>query len=114
VPEWRHYFKFCNAVAYQWQLSTDNGATFNIINDNSNYSGTTTLNLQLAAIPSSWTGYIYRCVNSNSFMEPFMIRFFNTWTGAVNNQWENPGNWSCSTVPDIYTDVVIESGNNCT
>lgn len=28
----------------------------------------------------------------------------------TSNQWENPGNWSCGTVPDLFTDVVIGSG----
>ncbi|MEP6676402.1 MAG: hypothetical protein ABJA78_14670 [Ferruginibacter sp.] len=30
-----------------------------------------------------------------------------TWTGTVNNDWGNPGNWSCSTTADENTDVVI-------
>lgn len=99
-----------NAVAYQWQVSTDNGVTFTNINDNANYSGTTTTTLQLSNISSSWTGYQYRCFSSNFETDLYTIRFYNTWTGAVNNQWENPGNWSCGTVPDLFTDVVIEGG----
>lgn len=34
----------------------------------------------------------------------------NTWTGAVNTAWENAGNWSCNSVPDSITNVVISSG----
>ncbi len=34
----------------------------------------------------------------------------NTWTGLVNALWENAGNWSCGRVPDINTDVMINSG----
>jgi len=34
----------------------------------------------------------------------------NTWTGLVNELWENAGNWSCGRVPDINTDVIINSG----
>jgi hypothetical protein len=35
----------------------------------------------------------------------------NTWTGAVNSSWENPGNWSCGIVPNDPTiNVVINSG----
>jgi len=98
------------AANYQWQLSTDNGASFNNITDNVNYSGTTTIALQLTGIPSSWTGYQYRCVAGGVDTETFTIRFYNTWTGAVNNQWENPGNWSCGAIPDIYTDVVVNPG----
>ena len=99
-----------DAASYQWQVSTDNGATFTNISDNANYNGTATIALQLATIPSSWTGYQYRCVADGLETETFTIRFYNTWTGAINNQWENPGNWSCGTVPDIYTDVVVNPG----
>lgn len=34
----------------------------------------------------------------------------NTWTGLVNELWENTGNWSCGRVPDVNTDVMINSG----
>ena len=34
----------------------------------------------------------------------------NYWTGAVSNNWEDPGNWSCGTVPDNNTIAVISSG----
>lgn len=29
------------------------------------------------------------------------------WTGAVNNEWNNPGNWNTGTVPDETTNTVI-------
>lgn len=34
----------------------------------------------------------------------------NSWTGAVDNNWGNAGNWSCNSVPTATTDVVISSG----
>jgi len=34
----------------------------------------------------------------------------NTWTGAANNAWENPANWSCGQLPGIHSNVVINSG----
>lgn len=34
----------------------------------------------------------------------------NIWTGVVNQLWETPGNWSCGRIPDIDTDVIINSG----
>ena len=33
----------------------------------------------------------------------------NVWTGAINNDWNNPGNWSCF-IPDLTTDVALGSG----
>ena len=34
----------------------------------------------------------------------------NVWTGAVNQAWENPGNWQCGYVPQGYSTVVIGAG----
>ena len=34
----------------------------------------------------------------------------NNWTGSVNSAWENPGNWSCGSVPGENT-VVYVTGN---
>jgi len=33
----------------------------------------------------------------------------NKWTGSVSTAWENPGNWSCTRIPDANTDVEIPS-----
>lgn len=33
------------------------------------------------------------------------------WTGAIDNTWENPANWSCNNLPTSTSDVVIYSGN---
>lgn len=32
------------------------------------------------------------------------------WMGSVDSLWENAGNWSCGRVPDINTNVIINSG----
>ncbi len=34
--------------------------------------------------------------------------YTNTWTGALNANWHQPGNWSCLMVPNDTMDVVIE------
>jgi hypothetical protein len=34
----------------------------------------------------------------------------NTWTGAVDSNWNTSGNWSCNAVPTSNSDVVINSG----
>ena len=96
------------ATSYQWQV--DAGSGFVNINDNANYSGTASFTLQLITIPSSFNGYKYRCLYDGNLSVITVIKFLNTWTGAVNNNWENPSNWSCGTLPDNYTDVVINSG----
>jgi cyanophycinase-like exopeptidase len=94
---------------YQWQL--DNGTGFYNINNNVNYTGATTNTLSLSNIPSSWYGYTYRCVvNGLNNSSTASLRFTNTWTGTINTDWGNAGNWQCNAIPDIYTDVQIGNG----
>jgi Lamin Tail Domain len=33
-----------------------------------------------------------------------------SWTGAVNTDWNNAGNWTCGTIPTITSEVVIDGG----
>jgi subtilisin-like proprotein convertase family protein len=49
---------------YQWQVSTDGGATFANIADGAVYSGTTTTTLSLTAAPQSYNNNRYRLVVS--------------------------------------------------
>jgi hypothetical protein len=44
------------------------------------------------------------------FSKTFYLQVTNQWTGAVNNLWENSGNWSCGKVPNASTDVILTSG----
>ncbi len=93
---------------YQWQLNAGSGFA-NILN-NSFYSGTNTATLQITNAPTLWYGYQYRCVVAGSNSYAVSLQFLNTWTGAINNTWENGSNWSCGVIPDANTDVVINSG----
>lgn len=95
---------------YKWLVSTDGGPYLDIA-PGPNYTGINTATLQLSNIPSSFSGNRYLClVNGGLYSTAFYLQVGNTWTGAVNNAWENPGNWSCGKVPDASTDVVINSG----
>ena len=94
--------------SYQWKLDTGNG--FVNIADNTNYTGTNTSSLQLNNIPSSWNGYKYACVSNSIWSKVFSLQFANRWIGLSGTAWDNPLNWSCGTVPDSNTDVVINSG----
>lgn len=94
---------------YQWELSTDS-VNFSAITDNSNFSGSGSGVLQLNNINSSWYGYQFRCVLNQGYNRIFTLTFKNIWTGAVDSTWENPANWSCNTLPDGNTDVLITGG----
>jgi hypothetical protein len=96
--------------SYQWQQNTGAGF-FNIIDDG-NYTGTNSAVLQLNNLPSSWNAYEYRCLVNGNYSNTLSLKFVNTWTGAGGTSaWENPANWSCGTLPDINSDVIINNGN---
>lgn len=95
------------AATYQWQV--DAGTGFTNITDNTNYTGTAATTLQLSNIPSAWYGYQYRCLCGSAYSTTKTINFINYWTGAISDEWENPLNWSCGSLPDQNTDVVINS-----
>ena len=93
---------------YQWQVNKGSG--FQNISNNSNYSGANTRKLQLNNVSSSWYGYQYHCILADATTNSVTLTFTNSWTGAVNESWEEPNNWSCGSVPDAYTDVFVNTG----
>jgi plastocyanin len=104
-------FSYAGTEPYQWQLSTDSGDSFNNIMDNPPYTGSNTFYLTIDPLPSSHYGYIYRCVSSTDTSTAYKIEFSNSFTSTSNTNWENPSSWSCSSLPDINTDVIINGLN---
>ena len=98
-----------NYINYQWQVSTDS-VNFSNIENNTQYDGVNTDTLKLDHFSSSFYGYQYRCIVEGNNSNVYSLKFVSTWTGAMDSIWENPLNWSCGTIPDINTDVIINSG----
>ena len=96
------------STTYQWQVN--DGTGFVNISNGANYTGSNTNSLQILAAPGSYTGNKYRCIINGVTGTEFLLRFNNTWRGTIDNNWFNAGNWSCTLVPDQFTDVVIPSG----
>ncbi len=94
---------------YQWQVSTDSVNYTNLV-PGPNYSGVQSDNLNLINIPSSFTGYRYRCLTDGNPGTPYRLRFYNNWLGTQDNNWSNTANWSCGALPDANTDVTITTG----
>lgn len=46
---------------YQWQVSTDNGTTFNNVSDTNNYAGINSPSLTIDSLSASFNDNIYRC-----------------------------------------------------
>ncbi len=93
-------------ASYQWQQSND-GANFVSITNSDQYAGTGSSTLLLKSIAASWSGYQFRCIAGTDTSSTIILRFVNAWTGAVSNNWEDSGNWSCGQLPNDQTDVVI-------
>lgn len=53
-------------LTYQWQISTDNGTSWNNITDGPQYSGTTTAALTIINVPTSLNNARYRCIVSGT------------------------------------------------
>ena len=105
-------FNYYNSgTNFQWQVSID-GINFTDIINNSNYSGSNTPNLNLNNTPSSWYGNTYiLLINGVKSNFIYHLKFVNTWTGSTDNNWENVANWSCGSLPDANTDVILNAGN---
>ncbi len=103
------YVSNISGATYQWQV--DLGSGFTNIVDGAVYGGSATNTLTLTAPPTAYNNYRYRCVvDGTSFSNVFTYKVGNNWTGAINTDWTVPGNWSCGTVPDQYTNVQINAG----
>ena len=70
-------------------------------------SSTLTLNKP----PTNWYNYKYRCtisdVNGSTTSPVFTLKFAVTWVGVSDTTWSNIANWSCGSLPDSNTDVII-------
>ncbi|RYE05364.1 MAG: hypothetical protein EOP51_34635 [Sphingobacteriales bacterium] len=96
-------------ATYQWQV--DIGSGYSNLSNGGIYSGVNTPTLTLSTVSTSFAGFRYRClVNGNIYSPENILRFSSEWTGALNNVWTNPGNWTCNVVPDANTAVYIPSG----
>lgn len=91
---------------YQWQVNSGSGYV-NLTNGGV-YSGVNTSLLRLTGAPTSLRGNKYRClVNGTMYSPEQVLRFAAQWTGAVSTAWESPSNWSCGSLPDSKTEVII-------
>ena len=106
------YYSDSIGSAYQWQVF--NGTSFVNISNGASYTNVTTSKLTVIAPANTTTGTRFRCsvttpggtVNSSEIT----LRFYNRWLGtAGNDNWISIANWSCGTIPDQYTDVIVPS-----
>jgi hypothetical protein len=66
--------------------------------------------LQLINLPTTYSGYKYRCVLDGINSNVNEVRFSNIWNGNSGSNWFEAANWSCGIVPDENTAVVVPGG----
>jgi hypothetical protein len=99
-------------TTYQWQVNSGSGYTN--ISDDAVYANAQTAALQITSPSGNLFGNRYRCevsvAGSLLYSQEFVLKSEMTWLGSVSNAWEEPLNWSCNSIPDANTDVIIENG----
>lgn len=94
---------------YQWKIKSDSG--FIDLFDSPIFSGVNTHTLSITNAPTSYYGSQFRCFVDGNYSEPLTLQFTSAFTNATDSAWENTSNWSCGSLPDANTDVIIKSGN---
>jgi hypothetical protein len=111
---WYTYHPEGEGYTYQWQMDACEGDGFVNLDDDNIFSGVFTDSLVLTSMPSNLYGYKFRCIASKDGVDSVSnteeLKFINRWTGDIDTAWENPGNWSCGSVPGENTDVIITAG----
>lgn len=97
--------------SYQWQKNSGSG--FVNIGTDPSFAGvnTNTLNISGAGVVTSNYGMQFRASVDGTYSDVYTLKFVDYWIGTVSNAWENPQNWSCGSLPDGNTDVIINTGS---
>jgi len=128
-----------SAATYQWQVSTNGGATFTNISNNAVYSGATASTLVISHLPASYNNYQYKCITTSGCGTPTptnaatltlhtdvsfasQTTAISTCKGSTRDLTVTPGSgvvntyrWQVGTLTNGYTDVPATypyTGNN--
>lgn len=94
---------------YQWQVSS-NGVDFTNIDNGADYLGVTDDTLYIYNLGLQHNDLQYRCVVAGWPDHPRVVHRGNQWIGVADTNWFNTANWSCGSIPDATTDVIIPAG----
>ncbi|CAM1333604.1 M43 family zinc metalloprotease [Tenacibaculum aestuariivivum] len=101
---------------------TDWNATTGYIGFESMYNGNTVLGWLKVSVDANGTGYTISeyafytkpesPITAGSLVIPSPTPTNITWTGAIDNNWNNASNWSSNTVPTSTSDIIIPANLN--
>ena len=96
---------------YDWQIN--NGSGFVDVGADARFSGANTNKLTINGNSASTSEYglQFRCLVDGNYSDVYTLKFVDYWIGAVSTEWENAQNWSCGSLPDRNTDVIINAGS---
>ncbi|WP_300438170.1 T9SS type A sorting domain-containing protein [Christiangramia sp.] len=103
------------AITYQWQVKTPNSDFF------ADLIGSNSKELNLNNVTDEMSGNLYRvkvraseegagCKVAISKPAALLVETVFDWTGAIGSNWNDPGNWLCSVIPNTSSNVKIPSG----
>jgi len=97
-----------NGSSYQWQSSS--ASSYENLQDGEGIQGAQTSSLQLSNITLAQHNLKLRCLVDGVPAQGYVIKVVNRWVGLIggNADWHNPVNWSCGTIPDEETHVLID------
>ncbi|MBL7727626.1 MAG: hypothetical protein JNM68_08075, partial [Dinghuibacter sp.] len=58
----------------------------------------------------TFTNSVTGCTNTASTLVNVVPTGYVEWTGAVNTDWTNAGNWTCGGVPTVSSNVIVRGG----
>ncbi|MFV8282877.1 hypothetical protein ACNKXS_15180, partial [Christiangramia marina] len=103
-----------NNVKYQWQEKKSTANTWtNVGNDAPQFT--------ISNVTMGMSGNLYRvvvtptdpfetCKISISRKVSLTVGTTNIWRGATDTNWNNASNWSCGSIPDLTTEILIPDG----
>ncbi|GAB4331192.1 MAG: hypothetical protein Kow00127_23200 [Bacteroidales bacterium] len=119
--QFEHYFQSGFSGAAQFDVSINNGASWTTVDS---WSGTSTTNpavetYDLSTLVAGYSQVVFRWKWTGNWSWYWAVDDIvvtdqaiagGQWTGVINTDWNNPGNWSDGIVPGVATNVEIGAG----
>ncbi len=99
-------------ITYQLRLNADNTPVGSPVSSMGGGDVTITVFADETTTYNILASNEYNCYVILSDLAEVTVTNSQTWTGLINTDWNNPGNWSCGSVPDLVHDITIPDVTN--